>query len=209
MSFDDRFDFLYKMILVGDSGVGKTNILTRYCKDEFNLENRSTIGAEFATKISDIDQKKIKIQLWDTAGQERYRSITVPFYRGAVGALVVYDVTKRSTFENVKRWLKDVKEHADENVVAIIVGNKIDLAQARIVSTEEGKELAERQGVAFIETSALSATNIEEAFRSVVGDILLRTPSTDTMGDNPGLDFDQVADLASSNNRQKGGGCSC
>ena len=168
---DDEYDFLFKIVLIGDSGVGKSNILSRFTRNEFDLESKTTIGVEFATRSIQVDNKTIKAQIWDTAGQERYRAITNAYYRGAVGALLVYDIAKHLTYENVERWLKELKDHADANIVVMIVGNKCDLRHLRAVPTEEAKQFAEKNNLSFLETSALDSTNVEEAFECIVRDI--------------------------------------
>uniref|UniRef100_A0A7S1TZX5 Ras-related protein Rab-11A n=1 Tax=Phaeomonas parva TaxID=124430 RepID=A0A7S1TZX5_9STRA len=167
----DGYDYLFKVVLIGDSGVGKSNLLTRFTRNEFNLESKSTIGVEFATKTIKIDAKWIKAQIWDTAGQERYRAITSAYYRGAVGALLVYDISKHPTFENVERWLRELREHAESNIVVMLVGNKSDLGHLRAVSTEEAMEFAERNDLAFIETSALDSSGVEVAFTRILKEI--------------------------------------
>ncbi|KAA8526256.1 hypothetical protein F0562_008541 [Nyssa sinensis] len=161
---EDEYDYLFKLVLIGDSGVGKSNLLSRFTRNEFNLESKSTIGVEFATRSLNIDGKVIKAQIWDTAGQERYRAITSAYYRGAVGALLVYDVTRHVTFENVRRWLKELRDHTDPNIVVMLIGNKSDLRHLVAVPTEDGKALAERESLYFMETSALEATNVDNAF---------------------------------------------
>ncbi|KAH0985750.1 hypothetical protein GBA52_012927 [Prunus armeniaca] len=128
---DDDYDYLFKVVLIGDSGVGKSNLLSRFTRNEFSLESKSTIGVEFATRSIRVDDKVVKAQIWDTAGQERYRAITSAYYRGAVGALLVYDVTRHVTFENVERWLKELRDHTDANIVIMLVGNKGDLRHLR------------------------------------------------------------------------------
>ncbi len=158
--------FLFKVVLIGDSGVGKSNLLSRFTRNEFNLDSKSTIGVEFATRSIQVDSKTIKAQIWDTAGQERYRAITSAYYRGAVGALLVYDISKHQTYENVTRWLKELRDHADTNIVIMLVGNKSDLRHLRAVPTEEAKEFASQNGLSFIETSALDASNVEMAFQN-------------------------------------------
>src|SRR5277367_6415707 len=130
------------VVLIGDSGVGKSNLLSRFTRNEFNLDSKSTIGVEFATRSIQVDAKTIKAQIWDTAGQERYRAITSAYYRGAVGALLVYDISKHQTYENVTRWLKELRDHADQNIVIMLVGNKSDLRHLRAVPTEEAKSYA-------------------------------------------------------------------
>ncbi|KAI9984512.1 hypothetical protein PInf_005870 [Phytophthora infestans] len=168
---EDEYDYLFKIVLIGDSGVGKSNLLSRFTRNEFNLESKSTIGVEFATKSIVAEGKTIKAQIWDTAGQERYRAITSAYYRGAVGALLVYDITKHGTFENVERWLKELRDHADANTVIMLVGNKSDLRHLRAVSTEEAMAFAEKNNLAFIETSALEATGVDSAFQRILTEI--------------------------------------
>ncbi|KAK8487510.1 hypothetical protein V6N11_056953 [Hibiscus sabdariffa] len=168
---DHEYDYLYKIVLIGDSGVGKSNILSRFTRNEFCLESKSTIGVEFATRTLQVEGKTVKAQIWDTAGQERYRAITSAYYRGAVGALLVYDITKRQTFDNVQRWLRELRDHADSNIVVMMAGNKSDLNHLRAVSEDDGHGLAEKEGLSFLETSALEATNIEKAFQTVLNEI--------------------------------------
>ncbi|XP_071725577.1 ras-related protein RABA2a-like [Rutidosis leptorrhynchoides] len=168
---DDEYDYLFKVVLIGDSGVGKSNLLSRFTRNEFCLESKSTIGVEFATRTLQVEGKTVKAQIWDTAGQERYRAITSAYYRGALGALLVYDVTKPTTFENVKRWLKELRDHADSNIVIMLIGNKTDLKHLRAVSTEDAQIFAEKEGLSFIETSALEAVNVEKSFQTILGEI--------------------------------------
>ncbi|RXI04308.1 hypothetical protein DVH24_038582, partial [Malus domestica] len=178
---DHEYDYLFKIVLIGDSGVGKSNILSRFTRNEFCLESKSTIGVEFATRTLQassltefnlgVEGKTVKAQIWDTAGQERYRAITSAYYRGAVGAFLVYDITKRPTFENVQRWLRELRDHADSNIVIMMTGNKSDLNHLRAVSEDDGQSLAEREGLSFLETSALEATNIEKAFQTILTEI--------------------------------------
>ncbi|KAI1717361.1 ras family domain-containing protein [Ditylenchus destructor] len=165
-SRDDEYDYLFKVVLIGDSGVGKSNLLSRFTRNEFNLESKSTIGVEFATRSIQVEGKT-----WDTAGQERYRAITSAYYRGAVGALLVYDIAKHVTYENVERWLKELRDHADQNIVIMLVGNKSDLRHLRAVPTDEAKAYAERNQLSFIETSALDSTNVEAAFTNILTEI--------------------------------------
>ncbi|ERN20073.1 hypothetical protein AMTRI_Chr11g101370 [Amborella trichopoda] len=168
---DEEYDYLFKIVLIGDSGVGKSNLLSRFTRNEFCLESKSTIGVEFATRTLLVEGKTVKAQIWDTAGQERYRAITSAYYRGALGALLVYDVTKPQTFENASRWLKELRDHADSNIVVMLVGNKTDLRHLRGVATEDAQGFAEREGLSFLETSALESTNVERAFQSILGEI--------------------------------------
>jgi len=166
-----EYDYLYKVVLIGDSGVGKSNLLSRFTRNEFNLETKSTIGVEFATRSIQADGKTIKAQIWDTAGQERYRAITSAYYRGAVGALLVYDIAKSGTFKNVERWLTELRDNASANIVIMLVGNKCDLRHLREVPTEMATEFAEKNGLSFIETSALDSTNVELAFTQILTEI--------------------------------------
>merc|ERR1719440_1914952 len=184
---DDDYDYLFKVVLIGDSGVGKSNLLSRFTRNEFCLESKSTIGVEFATRSLPIDGKTIKAQIWDTAGQERYRAITSAYYGGAVGALLVYDIAKHLTYENVERWLRELRDHADANIVIMLVGNKSDLRHLRAVPTDESKAFAEKNTLSFIETSALDSTNVETAFHNILTDVY-RIVSTRQLPDSPGGD---------------------
>jgi len=168
---EDSYDFLYKVVLTGDSSVGKSNLLSRYTRNEFNLDSRSTIGVEFAARSIEVEGMTIKAQIWDTAGQERFQAITNAYYRNAVGALLVYDITKHKTFESLDRWIKELRDHADANAMIIIVGNKSDLRHLRTVSSEEAAAYAEKHNCCFIETSALDSTNVEEAFEQILTEI--------------------------------------
>eukprot|EP01018_Ginkgo_biloba_P035319 Gb_34717 [translate_table: standard] len=171
MEEDGSEEYLFKVVVIGDSAVGKSNLLSRYARNEFNPNSKATIGVEFQTQSMEIDGKEIKAQIWDTAGQERFRAVTSAYYRGAVGALVVYDISRRLTFENVGRWLEELKTHTDTIVVTMLVGNKSDLESIREVPVEDGKGLAEAQGLFFVETSALDNTNVTSAFQIVVKEI--------------------------------------
>lgn len=168
---EQDYDFLFKIVLIGDSGVGKSNLLSRFTRNEFNLESKTTIGVEFAQKTMNIEGKVIKAQIWDTAGQERYRAITSAYYRGAVGALLVYDVCKYSSFENVEKWLKELKDHADSQTVVLMAGNKADLKHLRAVKVDEASQFAQKHNLAFLETSALEGLNVEKAFEVVLNEI--------------------------------------
>ncbi|XP_010904201.2 ras-related protein Rab-25b [Esox lucius] len=171
MGSDEAYNFVFKVVLIGESGVGKSNLLSRFTKNEFNHDSRTTIGVEFSTRTVQLKGLTIKAQIWDTAGLERYRAITSAYYRGAVGALLVYDITKHLTYESVERWLKELYDHADPHIVVMLVGNKTDLSSERSVPTEEAKDFAEKKGILFLETSALESTNVETAFHNVLGEI--------------------------------------
>jgi len=165
----DDYDLLFKLVLIGDSGVGKSNILSRVIRDEFHIDSKSTIGVEFGTKTLTHDTKTIKNQIWDTAGQERYRAITSAYYRGAMGCFLVFDISRRSTFEHItEHWLEEIKKYTNQDIVILLVGNKSDLRHLRNVPTQEAQAFAERNGLTYIETSALDRTNVEAAFETIV-----------------------------------------
>ena len=166
-----EYDLLFKIVLIGDSGVGKSNLLTRFISNEFNLESKSTIGVEFATRSMETDGKIIKAQIWDTAGQEKYKAITSAYYRGALGALLVYDIAKGSTFANAEKWLRELREHAEGPMVIMLVGNKSDLRHLRAVKEEDALAFSKKHQLVFIETSALDATNVEVAFQTILNEI--------------------------------------
>uniref|UniRef100_A0A3Q2PI02 Ras-related protein Rab-25 n=1 Tax=Fundulus heteroclitus TaxID=8078 RepID=A0A3Q2PI02_FUNHE len=169
MGSDDSYNFVFKVVLIGESGVGKSNLLSRFTKNEFQHDSRTTIGVEFSTRTVQLNNFTIKAQIWDTAGLERYRAITSAYYRGAVGALLVYDISKHLTYESAERWLKELYDHADPHIVVMLVGNKKDLESLRTVPTEEAKDFAGRfNGIMFMETSALDSTNVEAAFNDVL-----------------------------------------
>jgi len=182
---DDEYDYLFKVVLIGDSGVGKSNLLSRFTRNEFNLESKSTIGVEFATKSIQADTKTIKAQIWDTAGQERYRAITSAYYRGAVGALLVYDISKRISYDNVSRWLKELRDHADQNIVIMLVGNKKDLRHMRQVQTDEAKDFCKQHKLFFIETSALADSNVSTAFETILKEIYRLISRKSVASDQP------------------------
>eukprot|EP01128_Nolandella_sp_AFSM9_P000383 TRINITY_DN10542_c0_g1_i1.p1 TRINITY_DN10542_c0_g1~~TRINITY_DN10542_c0_g1_i1.p1 ORF type:complete len:233 (-),score=55.57 TRINITY_DN10542_c0_g1_i1:235-846(-) len=151
------------MIVIGDTAVGKSCLLMQFSDGKFSPVHDLTIGVEFGAKKITVDGKTISLQIWDTAGQESFRSITRSYYRGAAGALLVYDITRRETFHHLSSWLEDARKHANENMVIMLIGNKSDLDRRR-VSTEEGEQFARENGLIFLETSAKTAANVEEAF---------------------------------------------
>lgn len=167
-------DYLFKLLLIGDSGVGKSCLLLRFADDTYTESYISTIGVDFKIRTIELDGKTIKLQIWDTAGQERFRTITSSYYRGAHGIIVVYDVTDNESFNNVKQWLHEIDRYACENVNKLLVGNKSDLTAKRVVSTEQGKEFADSLGIEFLETSAKTSTNVEQAFLTMASQIKAR-----------------------------------
>ena len=158
-----NYDSIMKILLIGDSGVGKSCLLVRFVEDKFSPSFITTIGIDFKIKTVDINGKKIKLQLWDTAGQERFRTITTAYYRGAMGIILVYDVTDERTLANVKQWFKTVNDHASDDAQLLLVGNKSDM-DTRVISYEQGEALAQELGLPFIESSAKDDSNVNEIF---------------------------------------------
>ncbi|KAE9620921.1 hypothetical protein Lal_00019932 [Lupinus albus] len=171
VDLDEDIDYMFKVVMIGDSGVGKSQLLNRFAKNEFNMNSKSTIGVEFLTKTVLMDHKVVKAQIWDTAGQERYQAITTAYYRGATGALLAYDITQRPSFDHVGKWLEELQIHADKNIIIMLVGNKSDLSSIREVPTEVAKDFAQKEGLFFIETSALDSNNVESAFFGLLSQI--------------------------------------
>ncbi|VDO08184.1 unnamed protein product [Brugia timori] len=158
------YAYLFKYIIIGDTGVGKSCLLLQFTDKRFQPVHDLTIGVEFGARMITIDSKQIKLQIWDTAGQESFRSITRSYYRGAAGALLVYDITRRDTFNHLASWLEDARQHSNSNMVIMLIGNKSDLEARREVKKEEGEAFAREHGLIFMETSAKTAANVEEAF---------------------------------------------
>lgn len=168
---DNDFDFLFKIVILGDSGVGKSNIISKFAKNEFSIESKSTIGVEFHTKIISLNEKKIKIQFWDTAGQERYRCITSSYYKGAHGIIVVYDITNHLSFERVSYWIDEIYKNVMTDIPILLVGNKSDLDYKRNVLFDNGFQFANKYNLSFIEMSAMVGTNIEIGIQKLVKNI--------------------------------------
>ncbi len=164
------YNYLYKILILGDSFVGKTNMLKRFLHNKFDMNTKETVGVEFGTKNFLMGKKQdiVKVQIWDTAGQERYRSVTKAYYKGGKGALLVYDITRRSTFDNIDNWLIDLRTNGDNNILIALIGNKSDLEEKREISKEEAQTKAEQYNIAFLETSAKSGDNINKAFTQLV-----------------------------------------
>eukprot|EP00615_Pteridomonas_danica_P007401 CAMPEP_0114342708 /NCGR_PEP_ID=MMETSP0101-20121206/10012_1 /TAXON_ID=38822 ORGANISM="Pteridomonas danica, Strain PT" /NCGR_SAMPLE_ID=MMETSP0101 /ASSEMBLY_ACC=CAM_ASM_000211 /LENGTH=206 /DNA_ID=CAMNT_0001476971 /DNA_START=99 /DNA_END=719 /DNA_ORIENTATION=+ len=166
---------LVKLLLIGDTAVGKSSVLLRYADDQFSASFITTIGIDFKIKSIQMGDKKVKLQIWDTAGQERFKTITTAYYRGAMGILLVYDVTNRNTFNNVKNWMRQIEMHAAENVNKVLIGNKCDVGPSeREVSTAEGEALAAEYNVNYFETSAKQNLGVTEAFESITMDVVER-----------------------------------
>ena len=168
---EEDYEMMVKIILIGDSAVGKTNIMSKYLKGEFQENTKATVGVEFGSKLFKIDNHTIKAQIWDTAGQEKYKAITGAYYKGSKGAFVVYDITRRDTFESADRWINDLKVTADPKINIILIGNKCDLEDKREVLKEQGEEKAKSFDCAFFETSALKGDNIDKGFEMMVNEI--------------------------------------
>ena len=168
---DDSYEIMVKVVLVGDSGVGKTNIMSKYLKNQFREDSKATVGVEFGSKQFTVENHQIKAQIWDTAGQERYKAITSAYYKGAKGAFVVYDITRKNTFETVNKWVSDISSAADKKITLILIGNKNDLEDQRQVTKEMGEEKAKELGLAFMETSACSGENLDKAFEMMINEV--------------------------------------
>ncbi|THV00544.1 Rab11 in complex with Rab11-family interacting protein 2 [Dendrothele bispora CBS 962.96] len=170
-----KYEYVFKVLLLGDSGVGKSNLVIRYQRDEFSPQSRNTIGVDFSTGSIEIEGKTVGAHFWDTSGQERFRSITSAFYRGAYGAFLVYDISKKETFDNVQeRWLHELRYSTSQDIVITLIGNKSDLESTRQVGREEAKAFADQNGFSFMETSAKDAQNVRTAFESILTEIYHR-----------------------------------
>jgi len=168
------YDYLIKLLLIGDSGVGKSCLLLRFSDDSFTPSFITTIGIDFKIRTIELEGKRIKLQIWDTAGQERFRTITTAYYRGAMGILLVYDVTDEKSFNNIRNWIRNIEQHATESVNKILIGNKCDMVEKKVVDSARGKALADEYGIKFLETSAKNSINVEEAFITLAKDIKKR-----------------------------------
>jgi Ras-related protein Rab-8A len=166
-----KYDYMIKLLLLGDSAVGKSCLLLRFSDDAFTPSFISTIGIDFKIRTVNVDGKIIKLQIWDTAGQERFRTITTTYYRGAMGVLLIYDVTNEATFDNIKNWMSNIKAYANENIRSVLIGNKCDLTDKKTVTTMSGKSLANLHNIRFFETSAKTGLSVDEAFITIVRDI--------------------------------------
>jgi small GTP-binding protein len=162
---DSSYEIIFKTLIIGDANVGKSNLLIRYVKNEYVPDMKSTVGVEFGSKILNIYDINVKVQIWDTAGQERYRSVTSSYYKGSKGVLIVYDITNYSSFESVDRWINEFRMKSDENSAIVLVGNKNDNEELRKVTIEEGEEKAKKYNLGFFETSAKEGKNVDEAFK--------------------------------------------
>ncbi|KAJ5929396.1 hypothetical protein N7454_007244 [Penicillium verhagenii] len=198
----NRYDYLFKLLLIGDSGVGKSCLLLRFADDTYTESYISTIGVDFKIRTIELDGKTVKLQIWDTAGQERFRTITSSYYRGAHGICVVYDVTDMDSFNNVKQWLQEIDRYATEGVNKLLVGNKSDMEDKKVVEYTVAKEFADSLGIPFLETSAKNASNVEQAFLTMARQIKERM-GTATVNNKPTVQVGQGQGVQSGS----GGGC--
>ncbi|KAF8554316.1 ras-domain-containing protein [Imleria badia] len=181
-----RYDFLIKLVLTGDSGVGKSSLLHRFCDDAWTSSITATIGVDFKVRIIEVDGKRIKLQIWDTSGRERFRTLTAAYYRGAMGILLVYDVTDEQSFSNIRMWHADIEQHAPEGVNKYLIGNKSDWTDKRVVTVDRGRELANELGIKFMETSAKVNDGIEEAFTTFARSVTTKYGFTPMDADEQG-----------------------
>ena len=184
-SASKSYDLQIKLMMIGDQAVGKTALLVRYADDDFNEVLLPTIGIDFKIKTVELQGKRVKLQIWDTAGQERFRTITQAYYRGAMGILLIYDVTNTKSWSNVRTWVRNIEGNAPQTVNKILVGNKCDLTQQRQVSTQQGQQLAREYDIKFFETSARSNTNVQEAFTTLATDVIERLTASGGSLDAP------------------------
>ena len=207
------FNYLLKYIIIGDSSVGKSNILLRYVHNSFNPEFLTTIGVEFGAKNIEINKKIFRIQIWDTAGQENFRSITRAYYKNSVCAIVAYDITKRTSFENVQEWIDEVRSQSPKQILLVLVGNKIDLENERVVTFEEGKNFALENNMIFFETSALSGRGVDNVFNNTCQKIYENIQkdyydlNDETCGIKKGENISEYIDISSNNEVKRNKKC--
>ena len=174
---EEEFDYLFKLLIIGDSSVGKSSLLLRFSDDVYRDSYISTIGVDFKVKTIELEGKRIKLQMWDTAGQERFRTITNSYYRGAHGVMIVFSVEDHESFVSVKNWLSQLRAYADKDVQILLVGNKSDMVEERTVKKEEAEELAEKEGLVYIETSAKTAERVVESFEEICRIVMKNFPT--------------------------------
>eukprot|EP00929_Paragymnodinium_shiwhaense_P043956 TRINITY_DN2255_c0_g1_i1.p1 TRINITY_DN2255_c0_g1~~TRINITY_DN2255_c0_g1_i1.p1 ORF type:complete len:217 (+),score=54.56 TRINITY_DN2255_c0_g1_i1:103-753(+) len=210
MAEEDNYDFLYKVVLVGDATVGKTHLLSRYIKGALPKTPTATIGVEFATKTVNLENgRTAKAQIWDTAGQERYRAITSAHYRRAVGALLVYDVTKQATFQNCLKWMEELRQNAEPDIAIMLVGNKLDIVekdpQARQVYYDAAREFAKLHDMKFHEASAVTSHNVKEVFEKLLEEIHSKSETGWRWKESNGNDTSGGIQISATANKQTGG----
>ena len=202
----EDYEFIFKVLLLGNSNVGKSSLFLRFVDDIWNDTFVPTIGVDFKIKTFDIDEKKIKMQIWDTAGQERFKNIIASYYRGEHGILLLYDVTDRDSFKNLNNWLIEIEKNANKNVLKILIGNKTDLEDKRVISYNQGKEFADNYGLKFIETSVKKNLNVNEAF-DTLGRELMKASGDKKIIKQPPNKKIGVAKVQDLNNNEKKKGC--
>ena len=209
----EKYDFLVKFLVIGCAGVGKSSILHHFIEGKFKQETNHTIGVEFGSKVIQASGKSAKLQIWDTAGQERFRSVTRSYYRGAAGALLVYDISSRETYTNLMSWLSDARTLANPNIVIILVGNKKDMEKDREVTFLEASQFAQEHDLMFLETSAMSGENVEDAFltcsRNILGKIESGELNPDAVGSGIQYGEASMRRLEHRDQKRTGGGCRC
>jgi small GTP-binding protein len=196
-----KYDFSLKIVVVGDSGVGKTCFLIRFAKDLFDEESQPTLGVEFLTRVVQTENHRTQLQLWDTAGQELFRSVTRGYYRGSAGAILMFDITSRDSFDSMEQWLREIKDVARADVVTILIGNKTDLSEQRVVGTEQAEAFAKTHSMHYFETSAKTGTNVTEAIDNLVA--IIQKNAKD--GAYPLTGADQASDF----DKDSGSRCGC
>ena len=203
---EEEYDFIFKVLLLGNSDVGKSSLLLRYVDSVWNDAFVPTIGVDFKVKTLTINEKKVKMQIWDTAGQERFRTVVATYFRGAHGILLLYDVTNKDSFKNLENWLIEIEKNAQEKVLKILIGNKCDLTDDREITTEEGKAFALRNGMEFMETSAKMNTNVTEAFETL-GKLMIEFNSKGNQGTQKNNDNKNLKAGSGKNLKTKKGCC--
>jgi len=185
MAMEKEADYLIKIILVGDSGVGKSCIVQRFTENKFSTNQMYTIGVDFQIRTIDIDGKVVKMQIWDTAGQEKFQSITSQYYRGAHGIIVVYDITRRETFDHAPKWFGEIERHAMPDARKLLIGNKSDLNDQRQIESDEAQSYGRKMNITAIETSAKEATNVDHSFKMLAQDVIQNLRNRDISQSNP------------------------
>jgi len=203
----EDYEFIFKVLLLGNSNVGKSSLFLRFVDDIWNDTFVPTIGVDFKIKTFNIDEKKIKMQIWDTAGQERFKNIIASYYRGAHGILLIYDVTDKESFKNLSNWLIEIEKNASKNVLKVLIGNKTDLEDKRVITYSQGKEFADSYGLKYIETSAKKNMNVNEAFETL-GRELMQASDDKKIGKPSHNKKISVAKAEDLNQEQKKGCCS-
>ncbi|KAG5682365.1 hypothetical protein PVAND_011721 [Polypedilum vanderplanki] len=207
----ESYDYLFKFLIIGSAGAGKSCILHNFIENKFKEDSSHTIGVEFGSRVVSVGGKSIKLQVWDTAGQERFRSVTRSYYRGAAGALLVYDVTSRESFNSLSNWLTDTRNLASPNIIIILVGNKKDLEETREVTFLEASNFAQENDLIFLETSAKTGESVEESFLKCAKTILakIETGEIDIQNTSSGIQFSDSVIRNNFENRQKASSSGC